>query len=53
MTYAIFDSSLPSGVWGGKLPFPKIPETTGHMTKKFLPEVKYHREGQNPKNVLT
>ena len=42
--------------WGGwfeKPPPPKISETNGRMTMKFLPGVKYHREAKNPKTILT
>ena len=35
--------------WDGK-PTPKISETTGRMPMEFLPDFKYHREAQNPKN---
>ena len=45
-----FDSLLASG--GGTIP-PKISVTTGHMTMKFLPDVKLSEEAQNQKYFLT
>ena len=31
---------------------PMISETTGRVTMKFLPDVKYHRKARNPKQNL-
>ena len=41
-------------IWGrdGKLP-PNISGTAARMTMKFLPDVKYHKEAQNPKQFFT
>ena len=66
MVSALFDTLLASvcvcvcvcvcflgGGWFEKPPPPKISETNGRMTIKFLPGVKYHMEAKNPKTILT
>ena len=40
------------GVWGWYQP-PKIPENTGRMTMKFLPDVKLSEEVRNQKFFYT
>ena len=50
MASALFDSLLASR--GDGKPPPKISRTTGRMTMKFSPDLKYYREAQNTKNFL-
>ena len=47
---ALFDSAIASGGWCHP---PKISETTGPMTMKFLPDVKLSREARKQKIFLT
>ena len=45
---ALFDSLLASGGGSGTAaPPPKISETTGRITMKFLPDIKLIEEAQN------
>ena len=44
MASALFDSAIASGGWYHP---PKISETTGPMTMKFLPDVKLNKEARN------
>ena len=51
MASALFDSLMASGGKGsGTIP-PKIAESTGPMTMKFLLDVKLNKEARNQKKI--